>query len=67
MSNRIMKIFMERDGMTKEEAIEEYNILSGEVWSALEDAEDLFEGSEEVEDILADYGLEPDYLDDLLF
>ena len=57
MANRIIKIFMERDGLTEEEARKEFHSLRG----------DMFGCCEEAEDLLADYGLEPDYLDDLLF
>lgn len=66
--NPIIKIFMERDGMTLEDAKDEFNILSAEFNSILcnMDLEDMLEGSEEIEDLLADYDLEPDYIDYLL-
>ena len=66
--NKIIQIFMERDGMTAEDAKDEFNILSAEFNSILcnMDLEDMLEGSEEIDDLLADYGLEPDYIDYLL-
>lgn len=66
--NRIIKIFMERDGMSEEVAKDEYRILKSEINGVLAtmDLEDILEGSEEIEDILAGYDLEPDYLDDIL-
>ena len=66
--NPIIKIFMKRDGMTLEDAKDEFNILSAEFNSILcnMDLEDMLEGSEEIEDLLADYDLEPDYIDYLL-
>ena len=59
---------MKRDGMTLEDAKDEFNILSAEFNSILcnMDLEDMLEGSEEIEDLLADYDLEPDYIDYLL-
>lgn len=65
--NRIIKIFMERDGMTYEDAKDEYKILVGEINDALatKDLEDLLAGSDMIEDILSEYDLEPDYIEDL--
>jgi hypothetical protein len=59
---------MERDGMSEEVAKDEYRILKSEINGVLAtmDLEDILEGSEEIEDILAGYDLEPDYLDDIL-
>jgi hypothetical protein len=57
--NRVVKILMERDGITREEAEELVNeareeILASDPW--------------EVEDIMLDVlGLEPDYIMDILF
>ena len=67
MANRIIKIFMDRDGLTEDEARREFHLLKGELFAILEDMDDPFWQYEEAQDLLADYGLEPDYLDDLLF
>lgn len=59
--NRIAKILMERDDLTKEEAEEEIK----EVQSMMEDCG---YNPEECEDILqSQLGLEPDYLMDIIF
>ena len=60
--NRVVKILMERDGLTREEAEREAEILTGDIILAAEDG-----CYEEAEDILLDAGFELDYLDDLLF
>lgn len=61
--NRVVKILMERDGYSKEEAIEIVNDCREEMQEAIADGDyDL------AEDILAcDLGLEPDYIMDILF
>lgn len=64
--NRIVRIFMDRDNMSEAEARQEFRSLKGELFAILESMDDPFDSSEEAEDLLADYGLEPDYLDDLL-
>ena len=63
MNNRVIKILMQRDGLTEAEALAEYRagidafnecIECGDVMGAME--------------IPTDYwGLEPDYLDDIMF
>lgn len=59
MSNRVVKILMERDGLTKQEA--EERIV--EVRSMVEEADPF-----EVDDIVMDeLGLEMDYIFDILF
>lgn len=60
--NRMVKILMKRDGLTKAEAEREVEMLRGDVILAAEDG-----CYEEAEDILLAAGFEPDYLDDLLF
>ena len=58
-TNRVVRILMERDGMTKEEAQE----VLEEVREMLSEADPW-----EAEDILADeLGLEMDYIFDILF
>lgn len=60
--NRIIKILMDRDGMTEDEA----RATVVDVMDMMEDA--IAEGDyEEAEDILADeLGLEPDYIPDIM-
>ena len=59
----IVKIFMERDGMSKNEAIEEYESLRNQVHEILEGSGDY----DDVEALLAyDYELEMDYVMDLI-
>lgn len=60
---RVVKILMERDGMSEADA-------KREVQNFIDDATDLLmEGDHEgIEELLMDsLGLEPDYLEDLLF
>lgn len=58
-----VKVLMERDGMTREEAEEMVNNARYEINNMLEDAE-----YDEIEDMLAcDFGLEMDYIFDFLF
>ena len=60
--NRIVKILMQRDEMSKEEAQELLQETRDAMMAAI-DAGDFFE----VEDIMADYlGLEPDYIFDII-
>lgn len=60
--NRVVKIIMERDNLTQEEAQETVDLCKEEIHNAIEDGRWY-----EVEDIVADYlGLEPDYIMDLL-
>lgn len=40
--------------------------IQQEIYDALDNAHDPFEASDEVEDILQSYGLEPDYLTDFI-
>lgn len=59
----IVKIFMRRDGMSKNEAIEEYEGLRNQVHEILEGGGDY----DDVEALLAyDYELEMDYVMDLI-
>lgn len=56
--NRVVKILMERDGMTQKEAEELVNEAREEI---------LASDPQEVEDIILDVlGLEPDYIMDIL-
>lgn len=52
---------MERDGLSREEAERQLSILSNDVLSAAEEGQFF-----EAEDIMLDYGFEPDYIADLL-
>ena len=53
--NELVRIFMERDGMTKEEAKEYVSDMRERVWEG-----------ENPEEVLAEEGLEPDYILDLI-
>ena len=58
--NRIIKILMERDGMSEQEARDLFKETRDEILTL----DDPFEA----EDIMSEYlGLEPDYIEDLLF
>ena len=60
---RIENILMKRDGISKQEARERVAECREAVYEAL-DCGDMWE----VEDIVEDFlGLEPDYIDDLIF
>jgi hypothetical protein len=60
---RVVKILMERDGYSKEEAIEIVNNCREEMNEAIADGD-----YELAEDIMAcDLGLEPDYIFDILY
>jgi len=60
--NRVVKILMQRDGLTKEEAIDAINDARTEIYSAVEDGD-----YEEAEDIMQSLlGLEADYLLDII-
>lgn len=58
----VIRIFMKRDGMTKEEAIAYYKELREEIMQAIEDGD----GYNAVEDILLGEGLEMDYIMDFI-
>ena len=63
MVTEFEKVLMNRDDMTKEEAHKEYQNASGMLFDMLEDGAVY----EEVEDVLmCEYGLEMDYIMDLL-
>ena len=57
-----VKVLMERDGMTREEAEEMVRNARDEIYAMLEEAE-----YDEIEDMLAcDFGLEMDYIFDFI-
>lgn len=57
--NKVVKILMERDGMSEDEAIELVEETREEILAC--------EGSEEAWDVIEDnLGLEPDYIFDIL-
>ena len=58
----VIRIFMERDGMTKKEAIAYYKELREEIMEAINSGY----GYSEVEDILLGEGLEMDYVMDFI-
>jgi len=53
--NEVVKILINRDGLTKEEAITEVNDMRARAYSG-----------EDPEEILYEIGLEPDYIWDIL-
>lgn len=60
--NSIIKVFIERDGMTPSEAFEYFKALREEIMETLETG-----GSyDEVEDIMLAEGLEMDYILDII-
>ena len=58
----VIRIFMERDGMTKKEAVAYYKELREEIMEAINGGG----GYSEVEDILLGEGLEMDYIMDFI-
>ena len=59
--NKMVKVFMERDGMTESEAKREYMLLREDVLQAAEDGY-----YEEAEDIMLGAGFEMDFIDCLI-
>ena len=58
--NRIIKILMERDGMSEQEARDLFKETRDEIL--------MLDDPFEAENIMSEYlGLEPDYIEDLLF
>lgn len=58
--NRIIKILIERDGMSEQEARDLFKETRDEIL--------MLDDPFEAEDIMSEYlGLEPDYIEDLLF
>ena len=58
--NRIIKILMERDGMSEQEARDLFKETRNEIL--------MLDDPFEAEDIMSEYlSLEPDYIEDLLF
>ena len=63
MSNRVIKILMNRDGITRDEAVSRINECQEMIEEAMVEGD--FEG---VDDIIAsELGLEPDYVMDLMY
>ena len=58
--NRIVKVLMDRDGLSEEEARELFKSTSVMIAEALED------GMDPDEVLMDELGLEPDYMDDIL-
>lgn len=56
------KVLMNRDGMTREEAKAEHKRAREEFYNYINDGADY----DDIEDMLDDYGLEMDYIFDLL-
>ena len=60
--NRVVKILMERDGYSKENAYDLVNEVRAEMQEAIADGD--YELAEDI--IMGDLGLEPDYIFDIL-
>lgn len=58
VKNEVVKVFMERDGMSELEAQGRFNEIMDDVQYMLDEGD--FTGAEEV--FMSDTGLEPDYL-----
>lgn len=58
--NRIVKVLMDRDGLSEEEAKELFKSTAAMIAEALED------GMDPDEVLMDELGLEPDYMDDIL-
>jgi TPP-dependent pyruvate/acetoin dehydrogenase alpha subunit len=64
MVDNIKDTLVRRDGISEEEAQEQVDMVTADVSEAIETAGSL----EEIEDIIMnDLGLEPDYLEEILF
>jgi len=61
MRESIVKVLMNRDGLSKEEAVAQVKECQADMMQRLEDGEMPYDICEEY------FGLEPDYLDDMLF
>lgn len=62
MRNELVNVLMKRDGMTREQAIQEIEEARAAMYECIEDGD--YEGAE---DVLSDFfGLEPDYIDFLI-
>ena len=60
---RIIKILMERDGLTREEAIDQLTAFNSQMWLDVNQGGCLYEW----EDFFTDeFGLEPDFFEDLV-
>lgn len=61
--NRVVKILMERDGMSEKEANDLLDVVRNDIDVCLADGD--FDG---VEDVIASMlGLEPDYIPDIMY
>ena len=58
---KVIKIFMDRDGLSRDEAVDQLNEIRWLIERALHSG-----SNDEVEDILMDYDLEMDYINDIL-
>lgn len=64
LMKRIVKILMERDGLTKEEAISQTATFFREMSEDIATGGDPFEWED---NFMSEFGLEPDFFEDLLF
>ena len=61
MRNSIVQVLMNRDGLTKEEAQDKFNECKAEMNERLANGEMPYDICEEF------FGLEPDYLDEMIY
>ena len=61
MAKSLKKVLMERDELTEQEALEQIEDAKNEMMERLDEGEMPFDICEEL------FGLEPDYLEDLIF
>ena len=61
--NKVVDILMKRDGLSKDDAIDAYEDFREQVEAMMNEDASIFE----IEDLFMDeFGLEPDYLEDIL-
>jgi len=60
---RIIKILMDRDGLSREEAEDQLTAFNSEMWLDVGQGGDLFEWEES---FTSEFGLEPDFFEDLV-
>lgn len=61
--NRVVQILMDRDNLTKQEAVEQVNKVRKMLYEVIESG-----NYDEAEDVMySELGLEMDYIDDILF
>lgn len=59
--NRIAQVLIERDGLTAEQARAEVASARKALWDALSNGDDIYDFCQD------EFGLEPDYLEELIY